>query len=103
MPLKGRCNNMETVSSRLDIVSLGLFETVLQERRSEVVRTLVEAGKKEKAVELYRMKKVSLGLGARLAGVTLSEFIDLLGQHNADLNIEKEDVEKALSTARKVL
>ncbi len=94
---------METVSLRLGIVSLGLFETVIQERRSEVVRTLVEAGKKEKAVELYKIKKVSLGLGAKLAGVTLSEFIDLLGEHNVDLNIEKEDVEKALSTARKVL
>ena len=94
---------METVSSRLDLETLGLFEKVLHENRSEVVRSLVEAGKKEKAVELYKAKKVSLGLGAKLAGFTLSEFIDLLRQHNATLNLEKEDVEKALSTARKVL
>ena len=59
--------------------------------------------KKHKAVELYKMKKVSLGLGAKLAGVTLSEFIDLLREHNVYLNLEKEDVEKALKTARKVL
>ena len=60
-------------------------------------------GKKHKAVELYKMKKVSLGLGAKLAGETLSEFIDLLKEHNVYLNLEKEDVEQALKTARKVL
>ncbi len=94
---------METVSSRLDSETLGLFEKLLKESRSEVVRTLVEAGKKEKAAELYKNKKVSLGLGSKLAGLTLSEFIDLLGQHNINLNLEKEDVERALNTARKVL
>ena len=94
---------METVSSRLDTESLGLFEKVLKERRSDVVRTLVDSGKKHKSVELYQEKKVSLGLGAKLAGVTLSEFIDLLKDHNADLNLEKTDVELALRTARRVL
>ena len=59
--------------------------------------------KKYKAVDLYKMEKVSLGLGAKLAGVTLSEFIDLLKEHNVYLNLEKEDVEQALKTARKVL
>ncbi len=94
---------METVSSRLDTETIGLFKKFLKVNNSEVIRTLVEAGKKEKAVELYKNKKVSLGLGARLAGLTLSEFIDLLGQHNINLNLEKIDVENALKTARKVL
>jgi len=93
---------METVSSRLDLETLRLFENVLKEKRSETVRQLVEAGKKHKAVELYQNKKVSLGLGSRLAGVSLSEFIDLLKEHNVFLNIEKEDVEKALETARDI-
>ncbi len=94
---------METVSARLDLKSINLFSRVLKERNSEVVRELVEVGKKNKAIELYKMKKVSLGLGTKLAGVSLSEFIDLLKQHNVNLNLEKEDVEKALNTARKVL
>ncbi len=94
---------METVSSRLDLRTINLFSEVLKEKKSEVVRTLVESGKIHKAVELYSMKKVSLGLGARLAGVTLSEFIDLLKENNVYLNLEKEDIEKALNTARKVL
>ena len=94
---------METVSTRLDLETLNLFEKLLGEKRSHVVRELVEAGKKHKAVELYKAKKVSLGLGAKLAGVTLSEFIDLLKEHNVYLNLEKEDVEQALKTARRIL
>ncbi len=93
---------METVSSRLDLETINLFGRVLKEKRSEVVRELVESGKKHKAVELYKNKKVSLGLGARLAGATLSEFIDLLKEHNVYLNLEKEDIELALKTSRKL-
>ncbi len=58
---------------------------------------------KNKAVELYKIKKVSLGLGAKLAGVSLSEFIDLLKEHNIYLNLDKEDIESAIKTARKVI
>ena len=55
-----------------------------------------------KAIELYKMKKVSLGLGAKLADVTLSEFIDMLKESSVDLNLEIEDVKKALQTAKNV-
>ena len=93
---------METVSARLDLGTINLFSKILKEKRSEVVRELVESGKKHKAVELYKVKRVSLGLGAKLANVSLSEFIDLLKEHNVELNLEREDVEMALNTARKV-
>lgn len=93
---------MELISARLDTESLEEFENVMNESKSGVVRELVEAGRKYKAVELYKNKKISLGLGSRLSGVTLSEFIDLLKEHNVSLNLEVEDVKKALETARKV-
>jgi len=94
---------MDTVSSRLNTVTLDLFGDVLNERRSEVVRELVEKGQKVKAVELYKEKRVSLGLGAKMAGVPLGEFLDLLKLHGVDLNITQEDVEDALKVARKIL
>ena len=78
------------------------FSRILRAKKSAVIRELVKAGEKHKAVQLYKEKKVSLGLGARLANVTLSEFIDLLAEHNVTLNIQKEDVQEALKTARKV-
>jgi len=94
---------METVSARLDLETINLFGKVLKEKRSEVVRELVESGRQHKAVELYKMKKVSLGLGAKLAGVSLSEFFDLIREHNVYLNLELEDAKQALETARKLL
>ncbi|MBI2558415.1 UPF0175 family protein [Candidatus Woesearchaeota archaeon] len=94
---------METVSTRLDLETINLFEKVLKEKKSQVVRELVESGRKRKAVELYKLKKVSLGLGAKLAGVSLSEFFDLLREHDVYLNLEMEDAKQALNTARKLL
>ncbi len=57
----------------------------------------------KKEVNLYKEGKVSLGLGARLAGLILSEFIDLLREQQVTLNLTQEDVQEALETARKVL
>ena len=94
---------MELVSARLDTESLEEFENVMNESKSKVVRELVEAGRKHKTLELYKNKKVSLGLGSRLAGVTLSEFIDLLKDHNVSLNLDIEDVKRSLETARRVM
>lgn len=94
---------METVSSRLNTDTLDIFGEVLNEKRSEVVRELVEKGQKIRAVELYKEKKVSLGLGSKMAGVSLGEFLDLLKLHNIDLNISKEDVQDALNAARRIL
>ena len=51
---------METISSRLNAETIDMFSKVLGGNRSEIVRDLVESGKKSKAVELYKMKKVSL-------------------------------------------
>ncbi len=94
---------MELVSARMDEKMLEGFEEVMNENTSRVVRELVEAGRKHKAVELYKARQVSLGLAAQLAGVTLSAFLDLLREHNVELTIELEDVQKAMHTARKVL
>ena len=97
-----RWKKMETMSVRLDTQGLELYSRILKENKSEVIRELVKEGKKHKAVHLYKEKKVSLGLGAKLAGVTLSEFFDLLGEHNVDLNLEIEDVQESLKTLRNI-
>ena len=63
----------------------------------------IVSGQRIKAVELYNDKQVSLGLGAKMAGVSLGEFLDLLKLHSPDLNITKENVEDALKAAMKIL
>ena len=63
---------MEIISVRLkELKELDYFGKLLNEKRSEVVRNLVQEGKKLKAIELFKHKKVSLGLASKLSGVTL--------------------------------
>ncbi|NIA11837.1 MAG: hypothetical protein GWP10_19460, partial [Nitrospiraceae bacterium] len=50
-----------------------------------------------------RQEKISLGLGAKVAKLTLSEFIDLLKDHNVKLNIDVEDAKLALAYSRENL
>ena len=48
---------------------------VLKWKRSEVIRNLLEQGRKMKALELFKQRKVSLGLAAQITGITLKKII----------------------------
>ncbi len=93
---------METLSVRMDPKDLEDYSRVLKQKKSTVIRELVKEGMIRKALGLYKEKKVSIGLGAKLAGVSLSEFLDFMKEQNITLNIEIEDVEEGLKTLRKV-
>ncbi len=56
-----------------------------------------------KSIELYRQGKVSLGLGAKIARLSISEYIDLLKEYRIQINIDIEDARKALQYARTAL
>lgn len=74
---------------------LDFITGVLGLTMSETLRSLIDEGRKMKALQLYRYGKVSLGLGAKIAKLTLSEFLDLLKEHNVKLNIDVDDAERA--------
>lgn len=86
-----------------EVEGLDSFRDLLKENRSGVIRELLDEGKKMKALQLFREKKVSIGLGAKLAGVTLSEFFDLLAEYNISHHLTLEDAKASMETARKVL
>lgn len=95
---------METVSVRLDrLKELDFMGKVLNERRSVLIRKLLFKGREMRALELYRKGQVSLGLGAKLAGISISEFMDLLKKYNISLNLELEDAEEAMEYAEEKL
>ncbi|MBI4044598.1 MAG: UPF0175 family protein [Candidatus Diapherotrites archaeon] len=95
---------MKTTSVRLEEPeAVTAFQKVLKEKKSGVLRELIVEGRKAKSVELFRQKKVSLGLGAKLAGLTVSEYFDLLEKNMVPLNLSRREAQKALDTARKVL
>jgi len=95
---------METVSIRLKKVKeLDYFGKLLKENRSKIIRDLLEEGKKMKAMNLYKNKKISLGLAARFADMSLSDFLDLLEEHNIKLNLTLEDAKLAMKHAEDLL
>ncbi len=56
-----------------------------------------------KSIKLYKQGKVSLGLGAKIARLSISEYIDLLKEYKVQTNIDIDDAKKALEYARKAL
>lgn len=95
---------MDTISIRYEnVADLEFMGKVLKEKRSKLIRELLFEGRKMRAVELYRQKKVSIGLGAKFAGVSLSEFLDLLGRYNVGLNLDLEDAKMAMKNANEVM
>ena len=95
---------METVSLRIGkMKELEYFGKLLNENRSAVVRDLIDEGKKMKAINLYKNKKISLGLGAKLTGMTLSDFLDLLEGYNIPLNMTLDDAKLAMKNTEKLL
>ena len=93
---------METISVRMDTQELKYLSTVLDESRSELLRDLVNEGKVMKALVLYKQKKVSIGLAAKIAGMPLGEFIDVLGNFGVTLNLELEDAKQAYMYAKEI-
>ena len=56
-----------------------------------------------KAINLYKSKKISLGLGAKLSRLSLSEFLDVLEEYNIKLNMTLDDAKIAMKNAEKLL
>ncbi len=59
------------------------------------------SNRKVKPIELYKQGKVSFGLGAKIAKLSISEYIDLLKGYKVQINIYVGDAKKALEYARK--
>lgn len=94
---------METISVRMDTENLNFLSKTLEEPKSELIRDLFENGKMMKALTLYKGKKISLGLAAKIASLPLGEFIDLLKEHGLTINLELEDVKQSLKYAENLL
>lgn len=64
--------------------------------RPALAKKLLDAGAREelknKALDLYRKRKISLGGAAELAGLSILEMHDLLNKHEIPLNISKKSI-----------
>jgi len=93
-----------TISIRYEPVKdLEFIKEIMGVNRSKMLRELIDEGRKMKSIELYKQGKVSLGLGAKIAKLSLSEYLDLLEEFNIQINIDVDDAKKALQYARTVI
>ncbi len=68
---------------------------------SEAVRDLVDKGRLMYAINNYKTGRASLGKAAELAGVSISEMIDILAEFGVKSNLEVEDYLEGLKNLRK--
>ena len=67
-----------------------------------VLRELVEEGRRMLALSLYKQGKASFGKASKIAGVTVSEFLDLLKEFGVTANVTVQDFKENLLYAKKI-
>lgn len=74
-----------------DLEVVKLISIKNKKDKSTTVRELVELGKIYFAITQYREGKISIGKAAEIAGMTISEMMDLLSKLGIESNIQLED------------
>lgn len=95
----------KTLSIRINDDDYKFLLSLAKEERGDMstaVRELVDLGRIMLAVEKCKRSEASLERAARLAGVSLSKMMDLLGEYGVEANLDHEDYLKGLKTIRKV-
>ena len=95
----------KTVSIRLeadDYQFLSSLAEAEKEDLSTAVRDLIGRGRVFLGLERYRQGKASLSKAAELAGVSVSEMMDLLAAHGIPADLSVEDYRESLLTLREV-
>lgn len=99
----------EVLSVKVDKEKLRELEEIAREEhsdRSTAARRLLDIGVKEwkvnKAVEMFRTRKVSVWRAAAMAGVSLREFIEILDERKVDwVGINPEDLQAEIVAIEK--
>jgi predicted HTH domain antitoxin len=73
-----------------------------KEDLSTAVRDLLTRGRRFLALERYREGNASLSKAAEVAGVSISEMMDLLGEHGIPSDLRLEDYREGLRKLREV-
>ncbi|MCX2818709.1 UPF0175 family protein [Haladaptatus sp. F3-133] len=100
---------MTTVSARVpdeDEDELDEVAELLGEDRSSVIRKALREGLEEirvrVAVERYQWGEVSVNEAARIAGVSLAEWLEIARERNLTTQLKTDDLERDADTALKV-
>jgi predicted HTH domain antitoxin len=93
----------KTLSIRINDQDYDFLSALAKEEREDVskkVRELVDLGRVMLAIEKYRKAEASLEKSARLAGVSISQMMEILQRFGVELNLEYEDYLAGLKSLR---
>ena len=100
---------MPSVSVRLPDEEKAELEAVadlLEEDRSTTIRKALGEGLSELrvrlAIEEYQSGEVSLAAAARLANVTIGEWLEIARERNLTVQLSREDLENEVAAAREL-
>lgn len=99
-----RLQNVMTV--RLPLEDLKAIEEISQKEKkdkSTTVRELVELGKIYFAIMQYRENKISIGKAAEIAGLAISDMMDLLSKLGIQSNLDVVDYLESKKFAEEIL
>ncbi|MFH1316616.1 MAG: UPF0175 family protein [Candidatus Woesearchaeota archaeon] len=83
-----------------DVELVKELSILLKKDKSTMVRELVEQGKIYFAIMQYQEGKASISKAAEIAGLPLSELIDLLAKFGIQGNLEIDDYLAGVKTAK---
>lgn len=100
---------MPTVSARLpddEAEDLDEVAAMLGEDRSTTIRKALEEGLRElrvrRAVEQYQSGDISTNQAARVAGVSLAEWLSIARERNLTTQLRPEDLDRDAEAAREL-
>ena len=89
----------ETISVRLPKKDLSLIGEISKEKnvtKSTALRGVVHNGRKEEMLELaldkYRKEEITASRGAKIAGIPLTKFLDILFERKINFHFDVEDL-----------
>ena len=95
---------MEQITSfrleKRDFDFLSEFCKDKNESKGKVLRELIENGRIMMAIKMYKEKKISIGKAAEIAGICMSDMIDLLAKFGIKSNLTLEDFRESLMHAK---
>ncbi|MEK6907184.1 MAG: UPF0175 family protein [Nanoarchaeota archaeon] len=97
---------MEQITSfrleKKDLEFLNKFSREENRSRGGALRELISNGRVMIAIKLYKEKKISIGKASDIAGISISEMIDILSKFGLNSNLTLEDFKESLKIAKKL-
>ncbi|GAA0241414.1 UPF0175 family protein [Haladaptatus pallidirubidus] len=100
---------MPSISARIsddDEVELEAVIELLDEDKSTVIRKALSEGlaslRRRVAIERYQSGDISVNQAARLAGVSIAEWLEIAREHNLTSQLSPDDLDADAAAAREL-